>query len=89
MERERGMPTNQPSHFPHNRAREGELLSYSLGVGSGAFAGERKGKEGEGGELQPFKMRRRKDMLLSHSLANPKGASRMATPVRIPYSFTK
>ena len=80
-------PTIPPSHFPHNRASEGrrsaagELLSYSLGVGSGAFAGER-GKEGEGGELQPFKMRRRrKDMLLSHSLANPKGASRMATPV--------
>ena len=90
--REREGHANQPSHFPHNRASEegraaaagGELLSYSLGVGSGAFAGERgKEGEGEGGELQPFKMRRRrKDMLLSHSLANPRGASsRMATPV--------
>ena len=59
-ERERGMPTNQPSnqpsHFPHNRASGegraagGELLSYSLGVGSGAFAGgEGKGEREEGG----------------------------------------
>ena len=82
-------PTIPPSHFPHNRAREGgrRPASYSrilLELAAGHLRAGRKrgGRGGRERELQPFKMRRRrKDMLLSHSLANPKGASRMATPV--------
>ena len=40
----------QPSHFPHNQqlaAGRGWLLTYSLGVGSGAFTGERR-RRGQG-----------------------------------------